>query len=498
MATTTRGFGFSIPQARGLAGLNPTVLQYANGASLVPDSGIENYYNGAAQGLQALTAGVLSGANSIAGGIKDRTALNLQEKKLAAEQEAQARRDAIEQQRYEQQMGLENAKMARLAASDGLSNELLRLQIQREKDPWGGIGGLVAGADPALPTPDVVPTSGAPALNQLPEELVSDPDQLPLGGLNSDQIFNNTPPVDQSAIPSSPFKFDLSGEVPQLPVAPLRGIQPDVVNSTPDVAATAPVAAPNAPSGPALRSVPITGLPGKMAVLDPISRKLVIVDAPVNTSEAAIPPGMRPKNVSVNSKGEKTTTYESDSEKGGEKLLQDQMKTITNITEAENTLNNIETKLNEIGEVSRGPLVGRARGVNPYDTEAQAVENMVNSLVPGLARGVFGEVGVLTDQDVARYKAMIPNIRTDPNLAKQIITDLKGKLASARESNLSTWELSGYDTRNLRKKYPAPGNTSAASATTGSLPVVTSDEQLKNIKSGEYYLGPNGKQYRKP
>jgi hypothetical protein len=89
--------------------------------------------------------------------------------------------------------------------------------------------------------------------------------------------------------------------------------------------------------------------------------------------------------------------------------------------------------------------------MNPYDVVAQSVENMVNSLVPGLARGVFGEVGVLTDKDVERYKKLIPNMRTDPKVAQQIMEDLREKLDSTKKANLGIWEKAGYNVGGFQK-----------------------------------------------
>ena len=134
--------------------------------------------------------------------------------------------------------------------------------------------------------------------------------------------------------------------------------------------------------------------------------------------------------------------------KGGEKLLQDQMKIISNVENARGTLADITERL---ATTTAGPIWGRVVGLNPYDEAAVSVENMVNSLVPSLARGVFGEVGVLTDSDVARYKALIPNMRTDPKVAKLILDDLNRKLDNTKRINLDVWEKAGYDVEKFKQ-----------------------------------------------
>jgi len=138
-----------------------------------------------------------------------------------------------------------------------------------------------------------------------------------------------------------------------------------------------------------------------------------------------------------------TSAKEKKAAAAGKTLLETQTKVLANIEGAGFTLDAIEEKLKTI--VDRGPIVGAVRGANPYDELAQAVENQVNSLVPGLARGVFGEVGVLTDKDVDRYKKLIPNMRTDPKVALRIIKDLRSKLTSSRDISLRTWGKAGYD-----------------------------------------------------
>jgi hypothetical protein len=107
------------------------------------------------------------------------------------------------------------------------------------------------------------------------------------------------------------------------------------------------------------------------------------------------------------------------------------------------TLNVIEEKLRKIEQ--RGPIVGQVRGRNPYDPDAQEIENLVTSVVPGLARGVFGEVGVLTDTDVARYMKLVPNIRTAPESARRAFGNLRDKVSASKYSILKELEDFGYD-----------------------------------------------------
>ncbi len=56
-----------------------------------------------------------------------------------------------------------------------------------------------------------------------------------------------------------------------------------------------------------------------------------------------------------------------------------------------------------------GPIAGRLSKLDKWDAKRQAIESQITRIVPGLARGIFGEVGVLTNEDVDRYTKTIAN-----------------------------------------------------------------------------------------
>jgi len=79
-----------------------------------------------------------------------------------------------------------------------------------------------------------------------------------------------------------------------------------------------------------------------------------------------------------------------------------------------------------------GALEGRAgktfvsnvmAGNNPFSAEGREVKAVLTGLVPKLARGTFGEVGVLTDSDTRRYEKLLPTL-SDPE-------DVRNALSSA-------------------------------------------------------------------
>lgn len=139
----------------------------------------------------------------------------------------------------------------------------------------------------------------------------------------------------------------------------------------------------------------------------------------------------------------------------GKPMTSTEVKSLSDLDSVSFTLDAIESKLNSINQ--RGPIVGRVRQMSPYDTDAREVENLVTSIVPGLARGVFGEVGVLTDQDIKRYRDLIPNMTTSPEVAQRNIANLRQKIANSRNEKLETMKQAGFDVSGFEQQsQPAP------------------------------------------
>lgn len=83
-----------------------------------------------------------------------------------------------------------------------------------------------------------------------------------------------------------------------------------------------------------------------------------------------------------------------------------------------------------IKETNTGPIVGAFRGANPWDTNAQTIKAQLNAIVPNLARGVYGEVGVLTDNDIKQYSKTLPNLKSPDDIRNAVLgitVDLIGK-----------------------------------------------------------------------
>lgn len=64
-----------------------------------------------------------------------------------------------------------------------------------------------------------------------------------------------------------------------------------------------------------------------------------------------------------------------------------------------------------INDMSTWPIIGKLRQMNPYDTDRKVLESTLAGLVPTVARGIYWEVWVLTDNDIAHYVKTLPNLK---------------------------------------------------------------------------------------
>lgn len=119
----------------------------------------------------------------------------------------------------------------------------------------------------------------------------------------------------------------------------------------------------------------------------------------------------------------------------------------------QSTLSKLEDITKQISTQTTGPIIGRLRGMNPYDTPAQTLKATLQSLIPGLARGVYGEVGVLTDSDIANYAKTIPNLASTEATNKAVLAMTLDTLAGGYKRQLATLAKSGVDVSGLTSTY---------------------------------------------
>jgi hypothetical protein len=126
---------------------------------------------------------------------------------------------------------------------------------------------------------------------------------------------------------------------------------------------------------------------------------------------------------------------------------------LTNIANTAYTIEKMAGPIKSISTLARGPITGWLTGKNPYAADIQVLNNLINQVTPSMARGIFGEVGVLTDKDVERYKKMLPQVKTDPKVATAIYNDIKDKVDSAYKISVGSYkktrDVSGYEYPNV-------------------------------------------------
>ncbi len=130
--------------------------------------------------------------------------------------------------------------------------------------------------------------------------------------------------------------------------------------------------------------------------------------------------------------------------KGGKDLSQTESDRVGSLSQAEKDLNRIEQIFSEIDSTFTGPVAGRVRGlVSGYDEKAAILDQAINAATPNLARGVFREVGVLTDEDIKRYKTQFPTLKDTPEIRKAKIDGLRKRLEEGKAGTMEQLEKSG-------------------------------------------------------
>jgi hypothetical protein len=110
---------------------------------------------------------------------------------------------------------------------------------------------------------------------------------------------------------------------------------------------------------------------------------------------------------------------------------------------ARNGVIELKRKLDELE--ATGPIVGGVRRLNPYDPQVVAIMAEITRVVPGLARGIYKEVGVLTDSDVERYIATLANPSSTPEQREQLHRDTMAKVDQSINTVSDTYSALGYD-----------------------------------------------------
>lgn len=151
--------------------------------------------------------------------------------------------------------------------------------------------------------------------------------------------------------------------------------------------------------------------------------------------------------------------------KNDEKALTAQeLQAVSAIQQSGRDLDSLEEAFTALGDADYGgPLMGRIKALNPADPNISRITNLIAGATPNLARGVFREVGVLTDEDIKRYQKLLPSHADTAAQRKQKFADLRTRLGQSSKQQLETLKAAGRDVDGLIEKLgtkePPAGTT---------------------------------------
>lgn len=107
-----------------------------------------------------------------------------------------------------------------------------------------------------------------------------------------------------------------------------------------------------------------------------------------------------------------------------------------------------------------GPISGRLQALDPYNAKRVAINAQITRIVPGLARGIFNEVGVLTDSDVTRYRDTLANPNMTDEQIEALHKDTLSKIEQSIGTTVDTFSSLGYDLGTYGKNETKPDELS--------------------------------------
>jgi hypothetical protein len=163
-----------------------------------------------------------------------------------------------------------------------------------------------------------------------------------------------------------------------------------------------------------------------------------------------------------------------------------------------NLLSNLEGKMQ--GQTDNmGPILGRLKSWNPYDTEAQVLQSDVKATAQMI--GKYLEGGVLRAEDVPKYEAMLPTMKDKPEVAQGKIENVRQLLKMKQESRINALEAQGYSTAGLKSQpvqAPMPGQKptdGVAYAADSKVKIQAPDGEIRVVDkaSAQKYIDKGGK-----
>ncbi len=170
----------------------------------------------------------------------------------------------------------------------------------------------------------------------------------------------------------------------------------------------------------------------------------------------------------------------------GKTLTQSENQMLGALNQASSDLDNLEKIFKKLGKDWGGPLAGRAlnaagMGQNP---DIVAVENAINAATPNLARGVFREVGVLTDEDIRRYKALLPTAYDTDAVRSVKMKQLRERIDQGKKETMDSLRKAGRDLSGFDKAAKAEAATKVPPGAAGKTHAQLIEEANAAIQGG--------------
>jgi len=154
---------------------------------------------------------------------------------------------------------------------------------------------------------------------------------------------------------------------------------------------------------------------------------------------------------------------------------------IQNISDLSDVLNKDSIESSVKGEegslIDLSPFTGWLESRFPWSEEGALTNAAITQAIPNLARGVYGEVGVLTDADVQLYKNTLPNLSEPEEIRKSITALTLRSVKNALDMKFRSAANAGRNVSGFITDYKTL--TEKINSLETELGVVTNEEKLK-------------------
>ncbi|MFA6158995.1 MAG: hypothetical protein WC763_05250 [Candidatus Paceibacterota bacterium] len=142
-------------------------------------------------------------------------------------------------------------------------------------------------------------------------------------------------------------------------------------------------------------------------------------------------------------------------------------------------LNNVLTPVQEILSKDNlfGPVAGRTRAINPYDTEAQDAQARLKRATQVI--GSYLEGGVLRKEDEIKYAKMLPQLTDTPDVAKKKLEGVRRLVQDKQREYIGSYKSAGYNVSQFENQ---------SSVDDGKTGVSTEKIRVKRISDGKEYM----------